>query len=253
MRIAVIADIHGNDLALEAVLKDIYSRGIRQIVNLGDHLSGALNAARTADILMSRADIACISGNHDRWLIEKHPGTMGSWDSMALAELEARHFNWLAQLPPTRVAEEKVFLCHGTPGADTDYWLDAPSPDGVMQLSPVERIESHANGVDYPVLLCGHTHIARAVRLRDGRLVVNPGSVGSPAYDDDEPVPHKVEAGTPHARYAVIEMREGRWDVSFHLVDYDHMAMARLAKSRDQHAWASALETGWLLNRPGSC
>ncbi|MDP9591804.1 UNVERIFIED_ORG: putative phosphoesterase [Shinella zoogloeoides] len=246
MRIAVIADIHGNDLALEAVLADIDRRGIREVVNLGDHLSGALNAGRTADILLSRADIACIAGNHDRWLLEKQPDAMGSWDRRAHAQLAAHHLDWLAQLPPTRIVADTVFLCHGTPGTDTTYWLDEPSGEGVMQLSPIERIEALAGGIDHPVLLCGHTHIARAVRLRDGRLVVNPGSVGSPAYDDDEPVPHKVETGTPHARYAVIERHGDRWDATFHLVDYDHMAMARLAESRGELAWARALATGWL-------
>ena len=116
MRIAVIADIHGNDLALEAVLADIDRRGIREIVNLGDHLSGALNAGRTADILLSRTDIACIAGNHDRWLLEKQPDAMGSWDRRAHAQLAAHHLNWLAQLPPTRLVADTVFLCHGTPG-----------------------------------------------------------------------------------------------------------------------------------------
>ena len=54
MKIAVIADIHGNDLALEAVLADIAAQGIDDVVNLGDHFSGPLNAARTADILIAR-------------------------------------------------------------------------------------------------------------------------------------------------------------------------------------------------------
>lgn len=246
MRIAVIADIHGNDLALEAVLADIERRGITEIANLGDHLSGALNAARTADILLSRPDIVCIRGNHDRWLVEKQPHAMGTWDRMAHEQLQPHHLDWLARLPATRIVRDEIFLCHGTPEADTVYWLDEASADGGMRLSPIERIESLSAGIDRPVLLCGHTHLARAVRLADGRLAVNPGSVGSPAYDDDEPLPHKVEAGSPHARYAVIEKRGETWSASFHLVDYDHMAMARLAESRGQPEWASALSTGWL-------
>ncbi|MCW2537783.1 MAG: Bis(5-nucleosyl)-tetraphosphatase, symmetrical, partial [Modestobacter sp.] len=50
-----------------------------------------------------------------------------------------------------------------------------------------------------PLLLCGHTHLQRAVRLPGGWLAVNPGSVGWPAHDDDRPGPHVMEAGTPHA------------------------------------------------------
>lgn len=246
MRIAVIADIHGNDLALEAVLADITRRGITDIVNLGDNLSGALNAARTADILLSRPDIVSVRGNHDRWLIEKQPEAMGEWDRMAHQQLLPHHLEWLARLPATQRVRGEIFLCHGTPEADTTYWLDEPSMDGNMHLSSIERIESFASGIDCPVLICGHTHLARAIRLRDGRLVINPGSVGAPAYDDAEPVPHKVEAGSPHARYAILDKRGDVWEPSFHLVDYDHMRMAELAESRGQREWASALSTGWL-------
>lgn len=245
-RVAVIADIHGNDLALEAVLADIERRGVTRIVNLGDHLSGALNAARTADILMARPDIVAIAGNHDRWLVEKPRAAMGDWDRIAHEQLAPRHQNWLADLPARRIVEDDILLCHGTPMSDTIYWLDEATSEGGMRLSSIGRIERLAEDFANPVLLCGHTHIARAVHLSDGRLIVNPGSVGSPAYDDDAPLPHKVEAGSPHARYAILENRDGLWEAAFHLVAYDHMAMARLAESRDQHAWASALATGWL-------
>ena len=54
MRFAAIADVHGNLLALEAVLKDIADLGITEIVNLGDHLSGPLEPSRTADLLIER-------------------------------------------------------------------------------------------------------------------------------------------------------------------------------------------------------
>ncbi|MDX3928678.1 MAG: metallophosphoesterase family protein [Shinella sp.] len=245
MRIAVIADIHGNDLALAAVLADIAARGIYEVLNLGDHLSGALNAAGTADMLMARG-FPSIRGNHDRWLLEKAPEEMGSWDRMAHAQLQPRHLEWLAAMPATLVYRDEIFLCHGTPEDDLTYWLDELTPDGIMRLSPVERTQALAAGHDFPVLLCGHTHISRCVRLHDGRLVVNPGSVGCPAYSDDTPVAHKVEAGSPHARYAVIEKTGGTWNAEFRLVSYDHMAMARLAEDRGEREWAHALATGWI-------
>ena len=78
MKIAAIADIHGNDLALEAVLADIAAHGIEEVVNLGDHLSGPLNAGRTADILMAR-DFPSVRGNHDRWLITVDPAADGAF------------------------------------------------------------------------------------------------------------------------------------------------------------------------------
>ena len=65
MRFAAIADVHGNIAALEAVLADIAALGITDVVNLGDHVSGPLEAARTADLLMAR-DFPSIRGDQDR-------------------------------------------------------------------------------------------------------------------------------------------------------------------------------------------
>ena len=88
MRFAAIADVHGNYLALEAVLADIRAQGISEIVNLGDMASGPLDARRTMDALMA-LDAVHVLGNHDRWLIDRPPEKMGSWDRPAHAQLEA--------------------------------------------------------------------------------------------------------------------------------------------------------------------
>ncbi|OCP01314.1 MULTISPECIES: metallophosphoesterase family protein [unclassified Ensifer] len=245
MKLAVIADIHGNDLALEAVLADIDMLGITDIVALGDHLSGPLNAARSADILIERA-ILSIRGNHDRYLLTKDPHEMGLSDRAAYDQLQPHHREWLATLPVAHVHRNTFFLCHATPTSDETYWLEAPIANGTVQMAPRSAIEAEAVGIDYPVILCGHTHIQRAVRLSDGRLVVNPGSVGCPGYDDDLPVPHKVEAGAPDARYAIIEQTPSGWSATFRNIPYDWMAMSRLAASRDRLEWAKALATGFL-------
>ncbi|EJC74301.1 putative phosphoesterase [Rhizobium leguminosarum bv. trifolii WSM2012] len=245
MKIAVIADIRGNDLALEGVLADIAALGISDVVNLGDHLSGPMNAARTADILMAR-NFPSIRGNHDRWLVSLEPAEMGSSDSMAHAELRPHHLDWLRTQPATLVHRQELFLCHATPQDDLTYWLEDLTADGLVHMSGRKRIESFAEGIDFPVILCGHTHIPRSVRLADGRLVVNPGSVGCPGYDDDEPVFHMVETGSPDASYAILEKVNGCWNVTFRRVSYDHMTMSNLARERGRNEWANALASGWV-------
>jgi putative phosphoesterase len=245
MRFAAIADIHGNHLALEAVLADIRAQGIDQIVNLGDMASGPLDARRTMDRLMA-LDAIHVLGNHDRYLIDRPPDKMGSWDRPAHAQLDNTHLDWLRAVPPTRVFRGQVFLCHATPANDESYWLETVLLDGTVRMSSLEAIEERAEGIAYPLILCGHTHLALAVRLGDGRLIVNPGSVGSPGYRDIHPFPHVIEAGTPDARYAVLELVDGAWRVTFRHVPYDHAAMAALARRNGQAELASALATGWI-------
>jgi diadenosine tetraphosphatase ApaH/serine/threonine PP2A family protein phosphatase len=245
MRFAAIADVHGNVLALQAVIADIRAQGIEEIVNLGDMASGPLDARRTMDALMA-LDAVHVLGNHDRYLIDRPPEKMGSWDRPAHAQLEASHLDWLRAVPPTRVYRDRVFLCHATPANDELYWLETVSPDGTLRMASREAIEQAAEGVTQRLILCAHSHLARAVRLSDGRLIVNPGSVGSPGYRDIHPYPHVVEAGTPDARYAVLELSDENWRVTFRHVPYDHEAMAALARRNGQPELASALATGWI-------
>ncbi len=71
-----------------------------------------------------------------------------------------------------------------------------------------------------------------------------------PAYDDDHPYPlskfHRIENGSPDARYAVVEKLGGGWCCELISVPYDHESMALLADKRGRADWAHALRTGWL-------
>ena len=243
MKFAAIADVHGNCTALEAVLADIAAIGITQVVNLGDHVSGPLEPRRTADLLIARG-FPSIAGDQDRRLVELDRA--GTSDRADYKQLGRNHLDWLAGLPPTMVYRDEVFLCHGTPRNDAAYWLERVTDDAVVHATPIEDVEAEAEGLTASLILCGHTHIPRAVRLRDGRLVVNAGSVGCPGYEYANPVLHKVETGTPDACYAILERTSPGWSVTFRYVPYDHMAMAEMARQNGLPEWASALATGWV-------
>ena len=243
MKFAAIADVHGNIAALEAVLADIAALGISEVVNLGDHVSGPLEAARTADLLMARG-FPSIRGDQDRRLVELS-GTRLALDRVDYQQLTPAHLDWMAGLPETLVYREEVLLCHGSPRDDAFYWLDCVAENGAIVASSLAAVEAEAEGVEASLILCAHTHLPRAVRLSDGRMVVNPGSVGLPAYDGQRPVYHVVQTGTPDACYAVLERSAHGWSVTFRHVPYDTTAMAVLARRNGAELWARALETGW--------
>ena len=245
MRFAAIADIHGNSFALEAVIADIRAAGITDVVNLGDHFSSPLDAAGTASLLAGLNASASIAGNHDRWLVEQAPEEMGFSDRCAHDQLTPETFGWLRQLPQHLVWREEVFLCHGTPQDDNTYWLEQIVGDGVAMAS-LEQIEGHGKGVSQSLILCAHTHIPRSVMTGNGRLIVNPGSVGCPAYIDTEPTPHRVQAGTPDACYAIIEKRSTGWSVNHRHVPYNKEAAVKLAADLGRASWAEGLDSGWI-------
>lgn len=242
MKIAVLSDIHGNIAALDAVLSDAASRGVDQMVNLGDICSGALWSRETADRLMA-LDLPTIRGNHERQVLADNLGSMGPSDRRARDTLRDDQLAWLAALPPTLHLSDDVLLVHGTPSSDLVYFLETVTEAGVRPAS-LREVEERAGQTTARLILCGHTHVPRAVMLRDGRLVVNPGSVGLPAYEDDHPFPHAIENGSPFARYATVSDDGGTWQASFHLVAYDWEQAARDAEAVQRADWAKALRTG---------
>lgn len=239
-RIAVIADTHGNAWALEAVLEDIRARGVARIVNLGDNLNGPLDPARTARLLMKSGAVH-VRGNGDREVVGAVGGEMGS-AGFAKARCDQPTLDWLRSLPAIH-QQDDWFACHGTPSSDTEYLTEVVLPSGA-ELAPAPMIQSRLPGISCRLVFCGHSHIPRMVRLDDGRMVVNPGSVGLPAYADLLPHPHAMESGSPHARYVLAELNGRGANIEFVSVRYDWEAAAACAESWGRDEWAIALRTG---------
>lgn len=243
MKIAVIADIHGNLRALEAVVADLKRRSVDSVVNLGDHISGPLWPKETIDYLKQQ-DWVYIRGNHDRQLIEQTPAEQGLSDVYASQYLTDDDRDWLRALPARTEIHEGILLFHGSPTDDKQYLLETVE-NGQVHLATPAEIRARLGTAHAPVMLCGHTHIPRLVTLAD-QLLVNPGSVGLPAYDDIEPEPHNMEAGSPHARYAVMDNHMGEWAVELIAVAYDYEAAVKQALKNQRPDWATGLETGYM-------
>jgi putative phosphoesterase len=244
MELAVISDVHGNRWALEAVLHDLSRRDPSQIVNLGDSLFGPLDPAGTARLLRG-ADLLSIRGNQDRAILEpgpvsERPATL-RWVLDVLAPDDLR---WLeGHRLQAELAQGQVFLCHGTPDQDDQYLAEVVTGSGVGLKAPLE-LERELASVPAEVILCGHSHVPRAVALPSGKMVVNPGSVGLPAYGADLPHPHAMEAGSPHARYAMLKRGRAGWSVEHVAIPYDWAAAAEAAQAQGRTDWAEWLRSG---------
>ena len=242
MRLAVVSDIHGNLPALEAVLADARRRGIDAVVNLGDSLSGPLLPRETAQFLMTQ-DWVQLAGNHERQILDEQV-PRGASDEYARAQLGSAELAWIAGLVPCRAFDAEVLLCHGTPASDLVYLLETVAPAG-LRVASARELDERLGAVRAPVVLCGHSHVPRSARNARGQLVVNPGSVGVPGYTARTPHPHVVENGSPDARYALVERRDGAWRAALVAVPYDWAPMAELARQRGRMEWFHALSTGY--------
>jgi predicted phosphodiesterase len=219
MRIALISDIHGNCFALEAILADIRSRSIEQIVCLGDAIQGGPQPAEVAQRLRK---LACpvIMGNADSWLLTGH--ATRSHEEISPQQIAVREWS-LAQLsatdrafierflPSIEIALEanrKLFCFHGSPRSFDDILLPDTSEEAFQKL---------LGGFDAILLAGGHTHTQQLRRLGNA-WYVNPGSVGL-AY-------HWLLAETelradPWAEYAIVTSEGGQLGVEFLHIPFD--------------------------------
>ena len=245
---AVVSDIHGNLPALQAVLADAKAQGADGLLNLGDIVSGPLWPRETAELLMSSGGQA-MAGNHERQTLTGTPERMGGSDRFAAERLTAEQLRWLAALPTAMRPEEGLLCVHGSPTSDVENLLETVTPDfGVagskgVRLATADEVRSRLPPLNVSLILCGHTHMPRSLLL-DQYHLANPGSVGLPAFDHDQPHRHHMETGSPHARYALVQREVLGWRIELRSVVYDWEAAAVKAGAEGFWDWADALRSG---------
>ena len=253
MRLAVLADVHGNLHALEAVLNDVYKHDVDGFIVAGD-LTGGPQSQDVVDRLRS-LNAHTIRGNREEYLLAFDSGTAPAhWHSSAqwaVLRWEYGHLNrttldWITSLPGQRVwtsgSAAPMRIVHGSPQsaseslypddkADFDVFLEAAFP--VPDRDPT-RLKALLALLVEPVLVCAHTHIPWK-QVQNGRLVVNPGSVGAPLNGDIR------------AQYALLDWQGGRWVANHRAVPYDLDRVRKAFRDSGFLAHGGAFARAWLL------
>lgn len=247
MRIAVLSDVHGNLLALEAVLERVDALAPDLVLNLGDCVSGPLWPVETLALLRSRP-ISCVRGNHDREVGEAAGRPPSRSDAFAWDRLDADARACLREMPES-LNEDGLFCVHGRPGSDIDYLVEDVVGGG-LERADLSVVADRVGPTEARVVLCGHSHQPQLLRLPSGTLVINPGSVGWQAYTDDAEPIHISETSAPHARFALLDVSANAVDVVLQAVTYDWEAAARQAEANGRLDWAHELRTGLAIPIP---
>lgn len=243
--IAVISDIHSNALALEAVLKDIQSRNIEMIVNLGDTLLGPLDPVSTAERLMPMKNVVNIMGNGDAMLLQDNASSASYNFTRPLLTQEM--IEWIKGFKAQWVYENILF-CHGSPDSNSRYLVEEITSVGMVNKT-IDVLKFELEDIPQNYIVCGHSHIGKTVYISENMMVINPGSVGLPAYTDEEPLPHRVETLSPYAKYAIITTQDYLITKVEHVeLFYDWNQASNLAKENSREDYAYPLKTGAALN-----
>lgn len=240
---AIISDVHGNVLALTAVLNDIKARKIDTIINLGDYFFGALQPEAVADLLRANP-MTCISGNTDREILESFSKKSDKADMKRVVnDLSEESITWLRSLPGTASVDHLIFACHGTPESDNEYLLEKVTEHGVFVYNDEELIEKTRH-INERIILCGHSHVNRVIYLSNNKIILNPGSVGLPAYLGNGKYRFAMESMTPHAKYAIITADGDAINIDQINCSYDWNAASQQAKEHGNENAAKFLLYG---------
>lgn len=227
MRLALVSDQHGNDVAFAAAVADIERVGVDRVVCLGDVAQGGAQPAATLDRLRALG-AETVLGNADAFLLEvpidsPEPTTeqMLEVREWTLSTLRGDHLEQLRSFAPTIDLEldgHPIRCFHGSPRSYDDVLI--PEREGAS-------LEPFLAEPAIELLAGGHTHKQWARRIGDA-LFLNPGSVGL-AYDHHQPEDDfKVSA---HAEYALVFADELGLSVEFRRVPYSLDALREAVRA----------------------
>jgi putative phosphoesterase len=235
MRLALLSDQHGNDVAFRTALADVERLGVEDVVCLGDVVQGGAEPAQTLDRL---AALGCetVLGNADAFLLEvpvdsPEPVTerqleVRDWTLSQLGSAQLEQIRAFAPVVRRELDDVALILCHGSPRSYDDVLL--PELGG-------EALEPFL-GHDAALLAGGHTHLQWTRRIGDA-LYVNPGSVGI-SYDR-----HAESLGLRAlAEWALLTVKDGTVAVEFRQVPYaveDVQAAAQRSGRPYADEWAA--------------
>jgi putative phosphoesterase len=203
MRLALISDLHGNLVALDAVLAALDQRGVDQIVCLGDVVDLGPRPEETVQRLRQRG-IPCVRGNHDT--LDEHPAhprllELEQWTADVLSDDSCAWLNTLPMSMEIDLDGLKVLAVHGSP-LDVRHQL--------LDSTPRETLESWCDQLRFDVLAAGHTHV-QTLRHLDHRVLLNVGSLGMPFLRALGRPPPTMLA---RSDYAIIEHVNGVTDIA---------------------------------------
>ncbi len=228
MRLAVLADTHGNLPALEAVLADARHQGVDGYLVAGD-ISGGPQAGETVARLRA-LDAWLIRGNGEEYLLDYHAGRApASWYAGDLwsnlrwyyQQLDRDDLALISGLPDQQLVSvngaDPIRMVHGTPWSTREFLYPDGDPVALKAFSRagllpddhrVRRLTDVLSGCQETVLVCAHSHIPWN-QESEALLVLNPGSVGAP------------NNGDARAQYAILDWQGGRWQATLRAVAYD--------------------------------
>jgi predicted phosphodiesterase len=159
------------------------------------------------------------------------------------ADLSQQSISWLRKLPKTTTHDDLFFVCHGTPGSDDEYLLEKVTANGVFVHND-EDLVARTDHIKERIILCGHSHVNRVIYLSNDKIILNPGSVGLPAYLGTGEHRFAMESNTPHAKYAIVQADGDKISIEQVLVAYDWHKASENARKNGNEKWANFLLYG---------
>ncbi len=211
MKVGILSDVHGNDVALQAVINDFKKEYIEKVIYLGDLVAGGPNPKNSLELLKKLEIISWIKGNTDSkyeeiidyWKLQNNvEKKLSDYYLYALKELKYEDIEYLIEKPVQESIDLegwKVLCVHGSPRQQMEK---------MGEEIDKEKLSEIIVGVKEDIILCGHSHRPSIIEI-NGKTIVNVGSVGIP-FDGDN-----------RSSYVILNIDKKNYSFNFKRVEYD--------------------------------
>ncbi len=203
---------------------------------------GPLDPKGTYDLIKSN-NVISVSGNQDRFILDNIDSKS---DNITLeyvkSQINTDIINWLKSLNFSLDLNNDIYCCHASPQNDSNYLLESLQQDFVA-IKDNKEIDKLLIDIKQRIVLCGHSHISRIIDIGN-KTIINPGSVGLQAYDDELPIPHKMESFSTLAHYSILRYNDNLLKIDHIAISYNYENAALMAAKNNRLDWAKWIKTG---------
>lgn len=226
MRIGLLADIHGNLIALESVLNELQQEQVDRLICLGDV---AALGPQPHEVLERLRELKCpvVMGNTDDWYLQPLPEgdnelrEIVGWGLQQLTNADLAYLHSFQPVIEMTLEIGQILLCyHGSPRSYHDV---------IASTTPVAEIRSMFAGYQAGIMVGGHTHVQMLRRYEQGWLI-NPGSMGLPGVGPERE--DLLRNTNVHwAEYAILTLHNGHVSVDLRRTPLDIPALLRIGST----------------------
>lgn len=222
IKIAILSDIHGNIVALNAVLADAKKQGVQTYIIAGDLITDFPASNEVIDAIKELTPYV-VKGNRENYILEyeKTKEDKKRWSTLQnrsisyfYRTLRKDNLEYIRSLPENinlTIGELTIKVVHASPTSDTQS----------IQIQNETQIEEITKELKEDILVCGHSHLEAGYVRKNNKIVITDGTVG-------------MDCESEFSQYVILKQEKGKIEIETRNVRYDKQKLKEIIEENSQ-------------------